>query len=155
MAARAANYSYICQPVDYSDDPNEVRVRIAGVWHAPINALLYWIKIHVLYINVLNFTCPPEETPEEALHYHTITKLCSSGNTTNLFGYFSCFQEMSELIDSSRRVFSFTFRHFTPWHNCLCDSPLSLRWPWGEIRCCAIEQKRETPIFKSNQLYCF
>lgn len=27
MAARAASYSYICQPVDYSDDPNEVRVR--------------------------------------------------------------------------------------------------------------------------------
>lgn len=26
MAARAAQYSYICQPVDYSDDPNEVRV---------------------------------------------------------------------------------------------------------------------------------
>ncbi|PWA33546.1 hypothetical protein CCH79_00007447, partial [Gambusia affinis] len=25
MAARAAQYSYICQPVDYSDDPNEVR----------------------------------------------------------------------------------------------------------------------------------
>lgn len=26
LAARAANYSYLCQPVDYSDDPNEVRV---------------------------------------------------------------------------------------------------------------------------------
>lgn len=30
MAARAASYSYICQPVDYSDDPNEVRVSAAG-----------------------------------------------------------------------------------------------------------------------------
>lgn len=28
MAARAASYSYICQPVDYSDDPNEVRVSV-------------------------------------------------------------------------------------------------------------------------------
>ncbi|KTG41415.1 hypothetical protein cypCar_00045656 [Cyprinus carpio] len=27
LAARAANYSYICQPVDYSDDPNEVRIQ--------------------------------------------------------------------------------------------------------------------------------
>ena len=26
MAARSASYSYICQRVDYSDDPNEVRV---------------------------------------------------------------------------------------------------------------------------------
>lgn len=28
MAARAAKYSYICQRVDYSDDPNEVRVSV-------------------------------------------------------------------------------------------------------------------------------
>lgn len=28
LAARAANYSYLCQPVDYSDDPNEVRVSV-------------------------------------------------------------------------------------------------------------------------------
>lgn len=30
MAARAAKYSYICQRVDYSDDPNEVRVSVAN-----------------------------------------------------------------------------------------------------------------------------
>lgn len=30
MAARSASYSYICQRVDYSDDPNEVRVSVAG-----------------------------------------------------------------------------------------------------------------------------
>jgi len=35
MAARAAQYSYICQPVDYSEDPNEVRVSFgAGAAHS-------------------------------------------------------------------------------------------------------------------------
>lgn len=31
MATRAARYSYICQSVDYSDDPNEVRVSVQSV----------------------------------------------------------------------------------------------------------------------------
>lgn len=31
MAARSANYSYICQPVDYSDEPNEVRVSVSSL----------------------------------------------------------------------------------------------------------------------------
>lgn len=35
MAARAASYSYICQPVDYSDDPNEVRVSVLAHRQTP------------------------------------------------------------------------------------------------------------------------
>lgn len=39
MAARAAKYSYICQRVDYSDDPNEVRVSVVHRQYTPVTSV--------------------------------------------------------------------------------------------------------------------
>ncbi|KAJ3597791.1 hypothetical protein NHX12_001308 [Muraenolepis orangiensis] len=66
MAARSASYSYICQPVDYSDDPNEVRVAGALWW--------YFISKGIEYLDTVFFILRKKFNQVSFLHvYHHCT----------------------------------------------------------------------------------
>ncbi|XP_077430665.1 very long chain fatty acid elongase 4-like isoform X1 [Vanacampus margaritifer] len=66
MAARAASYSYICQRVDYSDDPNEVRVAGALWW--------YFISKGIEYLDTVFFILRKKFSQVTFLHvYHHCT----------------------------------------------------------------------------------
>ncbi|XP_034031246.1 elongation of very long chain fatty acids protein 4a [Thalassophryne amazonica] len=63
LAARVASYSYICQPVDYSDDPNEVRVAGALWW--------YFISKGIEYLDTVFFILRKKFSQVTFLHvYH-------------------------------------------------------------------------------------
>ncbi|KAM9403805.1 very long chain fatty acid elongase 4-like isoform 1-T3 [Salvelinus alpinus] len=66
LAARAAGYSYICQSVDYSDDPNEVRIAAALWW--------YFISKGVEYLDTVFFILRKKFNQVSFLHvYHHCT----------------------------------------------------------------------------------
>uniref|UniRef100_A0A3B3HH29 Elongation of very long chain fatty acids protein 4 n=2 Tax=Oryzias latipes TaxID=8090 RepID=A0A3B3HH29_ORYLA len=66
MAARAAQYSYICQPVDYSEDPNEVRMAGALWW--------YFISKGIEYLDTVFFILRKKFSQVTFLHvYHHCT----------------------------------------------------------------------------------
>ncbi|KAG7268687.1 hypothetical protein CRUP_032628, partial [Coryphaenoides rupestris] len=66
MAARSASYSYICQPVDYSDDPNEVRVAGALWW--------YFVSKGIEYLDTVFFILRKKFNQVSFLHvYHHCT----------------------------------------------------------------------------------
>nr|XP_046188849.1 elongation of very long chain fatty acids protein 4-like [Oncorhynchus gorbuscha] len=63
LAARAAGYSYICQSVDYSDDPNEVRIAAALWW--------YFVSKGVEYLDTVFFILRKKFNQVSFLHvYH-------------------------------------------------------------------------------------
>ncbi|XP_066538716.1 elongation of very long chain fatty acids protein 4a [Hoplias malabaricus] len=66
LAARAANYSYLCQQVDYSDDPNEVRMAAALWW--------YFVSKGVEYLDTVFFILRKKFNHVTFLHvYHHCT----------------------------------------------------------------------------------
>ncbi|KAI1885565.1 hypothetical protein AGOR_G00205110 [Albula goreensis] len=66
LAARAAGYSYICQPVNYSDDENEVRVAAALWW--------YYVSKGVEYLDTVFFIMRKKFNQVSFLHvYHHCT----------------------------------------------------------------------------------
>uniref|UniRef100_W5NKC3 Elongation of very long chain fatty acids protein 4 n=1 Tax=Lepisosteus oculatus TaxID=7918 RepID=W5NKC3_LEPOC len=66
LAARAAGYSYICQPVNYSDDPNEVRIAAALWW--------YYVSKGVEYLDTVFFILRKKFNQVSFLHvYHHCT----------------------------------------------------------------------------------
>ncbi|KAG2467822.1 ELOV4 protein, partial [Polypterus senegalus] len=66
LAARAAGYSYICQPVDYSEDVNEVRIAGALWW--------YYVSKGVEYLDTVFFILRKKFNQVSFLHvYHHCT----------------------------------------------------------------------------------
>ncbi|KAE8603121.1 hypothetical protein XENTR_v10014225 [Xenopus tropicalis] len=66
LGAKAAGYSYICQPVDYSDDENEVRVASALWW--------YYVSKGVEYFDTVFFILRKKFNQISFLHvYHHCT----------------------------------------------------------------------------------
>ncbi|KAJ8288304.1 hypothetical protein COCON_G00009630 [Conger conger] len=66
LAARAANYSYLCQPVNYTEDVNEVRVAAALWW--------YYVSKGVEYLDTVFFIMRKKFNQVSFLHvYHHCT----------------------------------------------------------------------------------
>uniref|UniRef100_A0A8C4N6C8 Elongation of very long chain fatty acids protein n=1 Tax=Eptatretus burgeri TaxID=7764 RepID=A0A8C4N6C8_EPTBU len=66
MAARAANYSYVCQPVSYTNDINEMRIAAALWW--------YYISKGVEYVDTVLFVLRKKFGHVSFLHvYHHVT----------------------------------------------------------------------------------